>query len=177
MPATPEPTHRLFFALWPDETVRQSLAAAAGKCLRRTKRVPADKLHITLAFPGVVTETVQQCLEAGADRIVSRPFELQVDRVGYWPRPRIVWLGPTRIPEGLWSLVAALRGVLEECGLVPETRPYLPHITLARKANPGAVAGDFEPIPWSIRNFCLVESVTDPAGAKYLPLRSWELEG
>lgn len=177
MPARPEPTRRLFFALWPDETVRQSLEAVAAKRLRKAKRVPADKLHITLAFPGSVTQAVQQCLEAGAGRIVAPPFDLLVDHAGYWPRPRIVWIGPTRIPEGLWALVTALRQVLEECGLVPESRPYQPHITLARKVNSGSVAGEFEPVPWSIRNFSLVESVTDPAGAKYLPLRFWELEG
>lgn len=173
----PEPTRRLFFALWPDAAVRESLVAVSKKQLRKVKRVPPDNLHLTLAFPGSVTQPVQQCLEAGAGRIVAPPFELLVDRAGHWPRPRIAWIGPTHIPAGLWSLVTALREVLAECGLVPESRPYQPHITLARKANPGTMAGAFEPIHWSIGNFCLVESVTDPAGAKYLPLRFWELEG
>jgi 2'-5' RNA ligase len=173
----PESTRRLFFALWPDAVVRESLAAISKQRLRKAKRVPPANLHLTLAFPGSVTRPVQLCLETGAGRIVAPPFELLVDHAGHWPRPRISWIGPTRIPAGLWSLVTALRQVLEECGLNPESRPYQPHITLARKANPGTVAGEFEPIPWSIRNFSLVESVTDPAGAKYLPLRCWELEG
>ena len=173
----PEPTRRLFFALWPDAAVRQSLEAVSGKRLRKVKRIPPANLHLTLAFPGVVTRPVQECLETGAGRIVAQPFELLVDRAGYWPGPRIMWIGPTRIPAGLWALVTAVRQVLAECGLDPESRPYQPHITLARKANPGVVADEFEPISWSIRRFSLVESVTDPAGAKYLPLRCWELEG
>jgi len=177
MPGTPEPARRLFFALWPDAAVRESLAFVSRKRLHRVKRVPPANLHLTLAFPGSVTEPVQHCLETGADRVVVPPFELQIDAAGHWPRPRITWIGPTRIPAGLWSLVTALREVMQACGMVPETRPYQPHITLARKTNPGTVAGEFEPIRWSIRHFSLVESVTDPAGAKYRPLRRWELEG
>ncbi|MFV1973474.1 MAG: RNA 2',3'-cyclic phosphodiesterase [Thiohalobacterales bacterium] len=177
MPQAPEPKRRLFFALWPDAAVRESLASVSKKHLRRVKRVSPDNLHLTLAFPGSVTQAVQQCLETGAGGVVAPAFELLIDRAGHWPRPRISWIGPTRIPPGLWSLVTALRQVLGTCGLEPEARAYQPHITLARKTNPGAVAGEFTPIHWSIRNFCLVESVTDPAGAKYFPLRSWELEG
>lgn len=177
MPPVPEPRRRLFFALWPDAAVRAALVAVSKQHLRRVKRVPPDNLHLTLAFPGSVTEAVHQCLEAGAGRIVAPPFELQIDRAGHWPRPRISWIAPTRIPPGLWSLAGELRQLLEDCGLEPEARAYQPHITMARKTRPGTVAGEFEPIHWSIRNFCLVESVTDPAGAKYLPLRFWELEG
>lgn len=177
MPGTPEPTRRLFFALWPDAAVRQSLATVSKQHLHRVKRVPPANLHLTLAFPGSATQPVQQCLEAGAGRMVAPPFDLLIDHAGYWPRPRITWIGPTRIPAGLWSLVTALRQVLEACGLVPESRPFQPHITLARKTNSGTGAVEFEPIHWSIGNFCLVESVTDPAGAKYFPLRFWKLEG
>ena len=177
MPGTPEPTRRLFFALWPDAVVRASLAGVSGKRLRRVKRVPPANLHLTLVFVGPVTPPVQHCLEAEAGRIISPAFDLTVDHAGHWPRPRISWIGPTRIPAGLWTLVTGLRQAMTACGLEPETRPYQPHVTLARKTQPTAVAGEFEPIHWSIRQFSLVESVTAPDGVRYLPPRSWVLEG
>jgi len=177
MPQTPEPTRRLFFALWPDAAVREALATVSGQQLRRVKRVPPANLHLTLVFVGPVTEPVQQCLEAGAGRIVAPPFDLQVDHAGHWPRPRISWIGPTRIPAGLWTLVTALREAQAACGLEPEIHPYQPHVTLARKTPSASVVGEFGPIHWSIRQFSLVESVTDPAGVRYLPLRGWALEG
>jgi 2'-5' RNA ligase len=176
MPATCEPTRRLFFALWPDAAVRDALVAVAARPLRRVKRVRPANLHMTLAFPGAVTRAVQDCLEAEAGAIAVPPFELCIDTAGYWPRPRIAWLGPAHAPAEIWALSGALRTALERCGLVPEARPFLPHITLARKVNPGTTIGAFEPVHWPVGHFALVESVTDPAGAVYRPLRSWPLE-
>jgi 2'-5' RNA ligase len=177
-PETVETAQRLFFALWPDVDVRYAIESVSRHQLRKqAKRTPGEKLHITLAFPGKVTAPVRECLEASAGSIHATPFELDIDRAGYWSRPRIVWVGPSHIPAELWALVESLRGTLGECGLAPESRPYQPHITLARKANRGLPVTDIEPIHWSVGDFCLAESVTDPQGARYRILRRWPLEG
>jgi len=175
-----EPQRRLFFALWPDEGVRAALAQTATRLLgKRIKRVPAANLHITLAFAGMVTAPVRDCLEVAAGSIHGPAFELGIDHVGHWPRPRIFWIGPTRIPPALWTLAGQLRTALEDCGLQPETRPYQPHITLARKISAANViqqgATPIEPVPWSIKHFCLLESITGPRAATYHVLASWEL--
>jgi 2'-5' RNA ligase len=173
-----EPTRRLFFALWPDEGTRAAIAALARERIRRQARpVAADNLHITLAFPGSVTARVQACLEEAAGRLTGVAFELSIDRLGYWPGPRIIWAAPSQTPPGLWSLAAALREVLAACGLEPENRPYQAHITLARKANRALTVTRIAPLPWSVSQFCLVESVSEPAGVSYRILRAWPLEG
>jgi 2'-5' RNA ligase len=175
---TTEPRQRLFFALWPDDAVRTALDEAGKSLLgKRVKRVPAANLHLTLAFAGSVTASVRHCLEAAAAGIQVAPFELCFDHCGHWPRPRIAWIGPTQVPPALWSLVGGLRTVFESCGLHVETRPYQPHVTLARKV--GSLANDttITAVPWSIRSFSLVESVTDPRGVRYQRLVSWTLEG
>jgi 2'-5' RNA ligase len=173
-----EPTRRLFFALWPDEGTRAAIAALAREQInRQAKRVAADNLHITLAFPGNVTARVQACLEEAAGRLTGASFELSIDRLGYWPRPRILWAAPSQTPPGLWSLAVSLRDGLAACGLEPENRPYQAHITLARKAKQALTVTRIAPIPWSIRQFCLVESVSAPAGVSYRVLRIWPLEG
>ena len=171
-----EKRQRLFFALWPDEGVRTVLDKSAGKLLgKRVKRVAASNLHITLAFAGSVSGRVRTCLEAAAGDIHVPCFEFCINRVGHWPRPRILWAGPTHIPGELWSLAGALRQALEDCGIETGTRPYHPHVTLARKVSKCPDSVEFPPFHWSISHFSLVESVTDPAGVRYRVLRSWAL--
>jgi RNA 2',3'-cyclic 3'-phosphodiesterase len=176
--APAEPTRRLFFALWPDDEVRAALASLAREQIhKQARRVVADNLHITLAFPGNVTARVQACLEAAAGQLSGASFELSIDRLGYWSGPRIIWAAPSQTPPELWSLAAALREILAACGLEPENRPYQAHITLARKASQALDVTRTAPVPWSIRQFCLVESVSEPAGVRYRVLRIWPLEG
>jgi 2'-5' RNA ligase len=173
-----EPTQRLFFALWPDAAIQNELESVSGQLLgKRIRRLPAEKLHVTLAFAGSVNAAVRRCLEDMAAVVTAEPFEMCVDRAGHWSRPRILWAGPSHAPPELWQLVGALREVFEACGLQPESRPYQAHITLARKIRRAPPALDFEPVHWSIGDFCLVESVTDTTGAQYRILRHWKLGG
>jgi 2'-5' RNA ligase len=178
--ARPEdgPRQRLFFALWPDDAVRVRLNQAGEELLgKRVKRVPAANLHLTLAFAGAVTAPVRQCLQAAAGEIRCPAFELSIEHIGHWSRPRIYWAGPVHTPPPLWSLVGLLQTALGECGLQTETRPYQPHITLARKIQRVPDITRIAPIGWSIRYFSLLESVTGPRAASYQILGSWELEG
>jgi 2'-5' RNA ligase len=175
---TPDATQRLFFALWPNAQVRAALEEASRSLLgKRVKRIPATNLHITLAFAGSVTASVRHCLETAAGNLTLAPFDLMLDHSGYWHRPRIAWLGPTHTPPALWSLVGGLRTVFETCGLPVETRPYQPHVTLARKISRLANDAPVTPVPWPIRSFSLVESVNTPHGVNYQPLVTWALEG
>jgi len=173
-----EPTRRLFFALWPDDETRAALVTLArAQIHRQGRRVADDNLHLTLAFPGNVTIGVQACLEEAAGRLTGAPFELSIDRLGYWHGPRIIWAAPAQTPPELWSLATSLRAVLAACGLAPEKRPYQAHITLARKASRAMNVTRIAPVPWSIRQFCLVESVSEPSGVRYRVRRFWPLEG
>ena len=175
---TTESRQRLFFALWPDNEVRAALEATGQSLLgKRVKRLPAANLHLTLAFAGSITASVRHCLESAAVNIHQAPFELTLDHSGHWHRPRIAWIGPTHTPPGLWSLVGALRSAFETCGLQADTRPYQPHVTLARKISRLENDTPITPVPWSIRSFSLIESVTDPRGVIYQRLVSWALEG
>ena len=182
MPEKRDPTsprQRLFFALWPDDSVRQSLASIASKSLkRRGRKVPAENLHLTLAFLGYVSPEVRGRVESMADGITAAPFTLEFTHLGVWPRPRVIWSGCEQTPLALTALVDALRRGLKACGVKPEVRPYRVHLTLARKAS---VAPDFgeahAPVSWSVEGFHLVESKTLSSGAEYKILRSWPLRG
>ncbi|MDH3981023.1 MAG: RNA 2',3'-cyclic phosphodiesterase [Gammaproteobacteria bacterium] len=173
-----EHTRRLFFALWPDAAQRAALDAA-GQALtgKRVRRVAADNLHLTMAFAGSVSAATQACLERQAAAIRAAPFALTINHAGYFPRPRILWIGPEDVPGGLWALAGALRQALVDCGISPGLHAFQAHVTVARKYSEGAPARSIAPLEWSIRDFRLVESVSTENGVRYRPLRSWPLEG
>lgn len=169
-------TQRLFFALWPEDELRKSLMRMTQRVLdKRGKRVRPENLHLTLVFLGSVTASQRACAEAVADTIAGEAFVLQLEQIGHWPRPRIVWLAPQKTPGALIALVQQLRQGLTACGYQPETRPYRAHMTLARKVAGHFPANQVAPSVWPVEHFCLVQSVTDPGGAQYQVLRTWPL--
>jgi RNA 2',3'-cyclic 3'-phosphodiesterase len=167
---------RLFFALWPEEALREQLAHLSRQVVgKRGKRVRSENLHLTLIFLGSMTMQQRACAEATARAIGGMPFELRLEQIGYWPRPRIIWLGPQETPQPLVDLVWRLNKGLNACGHQPEVRPYQAHMTLARK-----VAGPFSPrqvtpLVWQVDHFCLVRSITEPEGVQYQVLCTWPL--
>ena len=116
------------------------------------------------------------CLEAVADQVTGSPFELRLDRVGHFQRPRVLWLGTESPPEALTAFHQALgRGLSEQCGVRRDRRPFHPHLTLGRKVARPRFAHLDDPLVWKVSEFCLVESVLTPGGAEYRVLRRWPL--
>lgn len=175
-PAATNEVERLFFALWPDEAVRAQLGHLARNLVHKDGRpVAAENLHITLVFLGSVTAERRGCTEAVAGRIQGKAFRLTLDRIGHWPKPRILWASPGDMPAELLALVRDLSEGLKTCGFMPETRPYQAHLTLARKVSRARSGLTMAPVAWDIDRFCLVRSLTLPEGAKYEVLASWPL--
>ena len=167
---------RLFFALWPDESVRSMLAEVAARLPRGAGRqVPVANLHITLEFIGSVDEATRACLEEAASLVTVEPFELVLSRFGYWPQSRIIWFGPHHLPPELLALAFKLRESAGECGIAPETRPYRPHVSLVRKVSRQPKWPEVEPIEWPVSEFVLCQSVTTDKGPCYEVLQCWPL--
>jgi RNA 2',3'-cyclic 3'-phosphodiesterase len=114
-------------------------------------------------------------METAACAVEAVPFTLTLDRLGYWPRPRIVWAGTGTTPDALRDLVAHLNTALSACGYQPEQRPYQAHVTLSRKAQAAPRRRDTPPIVWPAEEFCLVESVSEEHGSVYRVLARWPL--
>ena len=172
-------TRRLFFALCPGEQVRQQLWKLSDD-MQFGRRTSFENLHITLIFLGAVNKDQRVCLEQAAANIPFSPFTLQIDRLGHWVRPKILWAGCLEVPKLLLSLVGKLQENIDDCGFQQtQKQDYIPHATLARKV--GAGQGDqfceqhhpIEPIKWHVKNFSLMESVTYAEGPVYKVLRTW----
>ncbi len=167
---------RLFLALWPTGEVRLALDRLLRKHLSKSgRRVPVENLHITLVFLGAAAPQARECVEAAAMRVCASGFTLELDRVGWWPRPKVVWAGASRIPQALSVLVTELHRGCRDCGFALDARPFRAHATLARKVRAWGPAVDIDPIHWPVSTFSLVESKTLPSGAQYQVLRSWPL--
>ncbi len=175
---TRERKRRLFFGLPIDEATRSAIdKAVRGPIRGRGRRVPPDNLHMTLAFLGGIEPQRLPEIEALAAGVAAEPFRMDLGRLGYWARPRVIWLAPLEVPPALLELVAELQARLGENGLPREERPFAPHVTLVRKAGGPPAAEAIAPIPWAVDRFCLFESVSDDTGVRYVPLACWPLDG
>lgn len=169
---------RLFFALWPDAGVRSAMTELLGELsLRGGKAVPAENLHITLLFLGNMDARERACAEAVAARIAVPSFALRLDRIGFWPRSGLLWLGSSALPDALARLAAELHSGVAGCGVALDARPFLAHVTLMRKLRVVRHAGPVGPIDWQVGGFALVRSDRSSEGSCYRILGTWPLVG
>ena len=168
-----EAPRRLFLALWPEEAERQQMADLAASVAGR-RRVRDDNLHLTLVFLGATDAAQRAAYEAALADLPTLELELILDRYGYWPQPRILWLGSSHTPPELYERVADLHCRLRGCGFTPERRAFQAHITLARKfPGPAPVQPPAAPVCWPIRDIALVESLREDGGVRYEVVRRW----
>ena len=172
-PASP----RLFFALWPTAAASAELAMAGkrlhGICGGRLTRM--ETVHLTLVFLGEVgSERIGDLLElAGEIRVPA--FGIGFTRFGWWPHNRIVWAAPGETPVELMRLVDALREKLLGSGFRFDTKPFVPHITLLRKADCRKSPLPAGTIEWRAEDFVLVRSVPGESGSAYEVVGRWQL--
>ena len=163
-------TGRLFAALWPDPALRRALQAwqAAWTWPPRARPTPARDLHLTLVFIGAAP--VERLPDIEAALATPTPaFELALDEPALWHR-RLAVMACREVPALLAAWQQALADTLRALGLAIETRPYRPHVTLARSAAGALVpAGSPPPLRWSPRGHVL--AVRD--GAHYRVLRRY----
>lgn len=189
----PEPlpeTARVFFALWPDPGLQESLAKEAKRLhdLLGGRRTRTETVHLTLLFIGAYPRAGLSELVAAAREIQPPDFELTFDQAECWRHNRIAFLGASQTPQALLELVAGLQDVARDLGIAYDRRPYKAHVTLLRharctKENP-AKGRAFEeriqippPVPryWRAGSFALMESRLDPKGASYSVLERFPL--
>lgn len=169
---------RYFLAVWPDDTVRARLAewANAIRAGSSARQIPAAKLHITLVFLGTLGPSALDAVRSVAADVPWAGATLTLDRVGFWKRPRIVWAGSRDGCPALTALAEELRGRLRRLGFRIEERPFVPHVTLYRKAG-RRPRWRQQAIEWRIDEFCLVESVLSSSGSRYEILERWWAKG
>jgi RNA 2',3'-cyclic 3'-phosphodiesterase len=172
---TPSPaSRRLFFALWPDDSVRAQLARATREPVRLSggRPIRKDQLHVTVAFLGGLTEA-GLAIARGVAPIAVGAFDLVLDRLGAFANGGVLWIDASSVPPALTELERRLWDELEGRGFIREERIYRPHVTLARRARP--VDAEVPPVEWRVTELALVESLPDGRKVHYELLETWPL--
>jgi 2'-5' RNA ligase len=166
---------RLFFALWPDDAVREALARYAATVHRVAggRATRPETLHLTLAFLGDTSLDRVPDLVAAASTVSPRPFALVLDRAAYWKHNRIVWAGAAEIPAALVAMVDELRGAVAAAGFRFDPKPFVVHATLIRNGAPRGPLPVFAPIEWRGDGFVLVRSTPGGGGSRYETIGAW----
>lgn len=172
---------RLFVALELPAGVREELGVwASGLDPAAWRRVPAERLHVTLAFLGsrpeadvaVVSEVLRACAGAGAAPQLRCAGVVALPR----GRPRVVAVRLAEEGDALARLQAAVASGLAAARVYePERRPFLAHVTVGRSRRPGGGAADTLGDPacaFAAEAVTLFESRPGPGGPRYVPLAS-----
>ncbi|MGH6881719.1 2'-5' RNA ligase family protein [Hypericibacter sp.] len=182
---TPQPTDRLFFAIYPDSAAATQIAHLA-KHLRdehELKGAPLalDRFHVTLHHlgdhEGLPPTLVAAAQEAGA-AISESTFDAAFDYVASFRtsarnRPFVL-----RGSKGLAPLMAfqqAIGMAMKKAGLGRWVQPqFTPHVTLLYDDH---LVGEqtVEQVSWTVREFVLVHSLL--GRTQHIPLGRWSLRG
>jgi RNA 2',3'-cyclic 3'-phosphodiesterase len=187
------PRARLFVALDLPEALREGIVAWGRRELRdpALRVVPPESLHITLAFLGYMPEKEIGCLAQLVEAIDSPAPAIKLGDPVAKPtlkRARIIAL-PVVSP-GTLALQAELEEKLVAARLFkPETRPFWPHVTVARVKSAGRGSKRPQEISKPPNGLSkqllessyegirarLYRSKLNPMGAHYTPLAQVEL--
>jgi 2'-5' RNA ligase len=135
-----------------------------------------ESWHITLQFLGDTNQEQYECTVARLHALRSPSVPVLLEGLGLFERVGVFFAGVSLTTEllALQQCVTAATGL---CGFIPETRPYHPHVTLARtqgKRRKNALDELKSRIhrqpaftSFVAEEIVLYESVTRPTGALY----------
>jgi 2'-5' RNA ligase len=179
---------RLFTGLELPAGVVRNLEGLIGR-LRPAARIqwsPPANLHVTTKFIGEWPEQRLEELRMALEVVpVAGPLPVRIRSLGFFPNeraPRVFWCGVEA--PGLDSLAAATDAATARLGIPAESRPFSPHLTLARikerldlaplrqaiAALPSTEFGDFE-----AHTYYLYRSRLGPGGSVYTKLAEFPL--
>lgn len=179
---------RIFIALDIPARVRASLTRYMGRARllapdARWARV--EGLHVTLKFIGATSESRLEEIKTALASVKIAPFSVRFAGVGFFPSAkagRVFWAGVDGGDE-LPHLASTIDSILEKLGFPCETRPYHPHLTLARTSS--RPLRELRPLltdppprfgTMTARAFFLYLSQPQKGGSKYTKLERFELE-
>lgn len=182
---------RLFVGLDLPDNIKSNLGTLVDS-LRPTAKMrwsPVANLHITTKFIGEWPDDRLDEMKAALSTVKGiAPFSIAIRGLGWFPnphRPRVFWAA-VRAPEQLTQLATATEDAAFSLSVAKETRPYSPHLTLARMPEPAvdlaamrrAVAAlpsdDFG--AFDATAFHLYLSKMGPGGSVYTKLATFPLE-
>ena len=200
---------RAFLAVEPSQELRAELATVQQELkrkiepeMKRDTRIswaqPAS-IHLTIKFLGDMDDQVIDPLRAALEQAIGSQTAVNVplERLGAFPHPqspRVLWVGPSEKWEkgAEVNRIAVIHGAIEQAceGLrfLRETRPFSPHLTLARikvgerqvgvaLAKGGVLDRPLSLGSLAVESVVLMKSELNPTGSVYTRLWDVRLSG
>ena len=104
-------TRRMFLAVWPNEQQLEKLHELQCDYIGWGREVIPENFHITVLFLGNISQEVVECLTQNFQDVIVHPFTVTLDRLGYFDKTKIFWVGPSTVPEELENLYKSVRTV------------------------------------------------------------------
>ena len=167
---------RLFTGLEIPSQVGFMLSLKRGG-LTGARWIDPENYHITLRFIGDVDTHTANEVADGLDRLAeSEAFSIKLNHLGAFggDKPRALYAGVENNAT-LAHLQASQERVLQRVGLSPDSRKFVPHVSLARLRGTSAqeladfihMAGRFEALEFPVGRFVLYSSRDSVGGGPY----------
>lgn len=177
--------HRLFVAIRPPADQRGNMLSLMDG-VEGARWQSDDQLHLTLRFIGEVDRHRANDIADALGAIRFAPFDVHLSGVGAFDRKGVVdtlWAG-VKPRDPLAALHRKIDRACVSVGLPPESRAYLPHVTLARFGRAGGLIDPFlarhaalTGAPFRVDRFALFESRLGQQGATYHAIADYDADG
>ena len=152
----------------------------------KARWAPIENWHVTLKFLGSTYPRLKDWVERSIEEVTAdiAPFPSRLTGIGAFPsveRARVVWAGLDDKAGRMAGLALALDAALAS-EFRPETRPFRPHLTIARSDPPLALPESFEQTPletalFSIDRIVLFRSHLRRPAPRYEAIGEFRLAG
>ena len=176
---------RVFCAIEISEPVRQTVLQHIASLKEAVPDAIASwsrdaNLHLTLKFLGEIPQTFVPDISSAASRAVAdlAPFSVSLEQTGIFPthgQPRVLWIGINDSSKKLSELHARLEEESANAGFAKDSRPFHPHLTVARLRQPRHARTlaathrelEFEPAEIAVAELLVIRSELSSDGSKY----------
>jgi 2'-5' RNA ligase len=99
------------------------------------KIVDRENIHLTLKFLGYISQSKIPAIKSSLETVKFNPFEMTLQGFGGFPtlnRMNVIWVGITTGWNEVEHIYEQTEKIFQSLGFPRETRPFSPHITVAR---------------------------------------------
>ncbi|WP_019612712.1 RNA 2',3'-cyclic phosphodiesterase [Psychromonas ossibalaenae] len=169
-------TKKLFLGIALDKQQRHQLYRLQSSFDTDVRLVPTTNLHMTLAFFGPLSSPEQQRLEKQITAMNRSRFNVNLDTLAHWKKPRILCLTGQTSDPALLQLAQQSNQLANAFNKCPNEHLFRAHITLARRSKSlPDNQKPFTPVRIDAHSIHLFESKSTDSGVEYRILRSWPL--
>ena len=176
---------RIFCAIELPQAARRLILAHIARLKEKVPHAKASwardaNLHLTLKFLGEIPTTSVADFSKAVSLAVTQvqPFSIRFEQTGIFPthgQPRVLWIGINDLPAQLSELHARIEEESARAGFAKETRPFHPHLTIARLRHPDNARAltvahkqmEFDPVEIAVAELLVIRSELSSEGSKY----------